>query len=247
METQINPFSNVGELHNGGLDFYIQTVAKNVGNDELTFEIIVQHVCTYLKAINNGSKLAESIYAAEIISVYQKGRSNGQIIKGLGLEKMAEELLNELLGISSDDPDLCLQKASKLYERLISANFNERDRRILQYLFAIAEASIQYWKQENTKKKSLWNTFVGKVKSWPWQEDVRGGAKAMVSPTATMIFGGLPDPFLTSTIIIGSSILASTMSYRDKVRILKQEEQSKTNREIIEGRKASRRSGSLLK
>lgn len=140
-----NPWASIGEFHNLGLDYFIDSVAKMGEGTKFLKKNTINSISEFLGELSNKtSQIDKAIIYAALSSTQSKEYSDQQLINALEVSAATQRTLRELLLSGNIDPDLTLNQVHKLEkESLDNPPSPKRERHLLQWAFSVAKASIQ--------------------------------------------------------------------------------------------------------
>ena len=211
---RINPFTQIAELHNRGVDYVFNRLKeKSTPSEEVDFEEILQIVSEYVAKIqnNNFTEPSESSIAANytiLANFFNMGRD--RIIDEMLLQKEVPQCVIKYLDrvrnlsdrLSSEE---IIEELSDIENDLLNSSYtNDEIKYVLLYL-AIAKGSLKDW----VKNSQMRFPPVQERRGWPWKEDADSALQAaLVAPLDFFMTGGT----LTIVSLVGGSIVASTWS-----------------------------------
>lgn len=208
-----NPYQEVGELHNAGLDYVINNLEKD---QPVTIHRIIELVSKYLQSVKDD----DSDYSK---AVYYKLVSN--TVNRLNIVPMEELFretrncresicyLNEIQKISEDfDYPTTLKILKNIEMNILSSDMTEEERQYPLLNVGVAIASVKYWIAQIADAKSPWIPFTGPPAAfkWPWRSDANGAIAGGIGGAVGGSLGG-PGGILVGGILgaIGGAIGAS--------------------------------------
>lgn len=213
-EKKINPYKEIAQLHNEGVNYVITKISQN---PDPSREQILGAVCEYLKITGKLSKVDSAINYVSLASLLNKeGALESNKLKDLDVSPTSRTYLKTLLSLSTlrKDVDETRYKLQELEQEVLNSDMTGKDCAYPLLFIAIAEASIEYWLREEKKKTSLWKKLKRVVKYIPWKADAKGAIDAAIDSGIEMIFAVEPtNAGMTVLKIVGHSICASVEEY----------------------------------
>jgi len=226
-----NPYLEVGNLHNQGLEQVISRLSPYDVSRPVTIERIIQATCDYLKSISGiNTRINPAIdyaFIAKTINELEL-KSLSEILRHARLNEKMVCFINGMLHISDNtDYETALKFVENIEENILFAEISENEKQLPLLFAAVAKSSINYWLDQfkmPVGKPSLWEDFVvaaGETMDtakWAWREDAQGALAGMFSGAlAGMFTSGVPGAgTIAFNAAVGCSIAASVATVFNK-------------------------------
>ena len=252
---KVNPYRILGKLHNEGMDYVIGRISSKDKKDiriEEIIEVVSEYLLTIYKEnqkIPESSTIELSVHYELVSKVLNKYRnlSLGEIIKpsDISLSEEAKSYLSQLDNLNLEEADIALSKMKDIENNVLSSSLPDIEQQHPLIFIAIAEASIEYMRQEEAKKtNSLWSKFTYQLKNFPWKTDGKGAVGGAITAGVKAGLGGgaLGGPLGIGIVVgigavggaIGSSVQAIIFPSKENKRDIEAETEMKKTKEIIE-------------